>query len=141
MCWTVSVAVVDRLRVTVQRSPFLTQSVAARRSRRSLLRVMIRSPTLAWLPSARRTSRPTCRVTAEAVGAGALVELGDQLAGGGEHDRVEAGGPVGRPGGEDILGAGGEVADVDAVVVEVEPERLGSAVAQGQGWPRLRRGR
>ena len=33
--------------VIVQRSPFLTQSVAVRRSRRSLLRVMITSPTLA----------------------------------------------------------------------------------------------
>ena len=43
--------------VMVQRSPFLTQSVAVRRSRRSLLRVMITSPTLAWFPSARRTSR------------------------------------------------------------------------------------
>jgi len=37
---------------------FLTQSLAAMRSRRSLLRVMITSPTLAWFPSARRTSRP-----------------------------------------------------------------------------------
>ena len=44
--------------VMVQRSPFLTQSVAVRRSRRSLLRVMITSPTLAWFPSANRTSRP-----------------------------------------------------------------------------------
>jgi tetraacyldisaccharide-1-P 4'-kinase len=34
----------------------LTQSVAVSRSRRSLARVMITSPTLAWLPSARRTS-------------------------------------------------------------------------------------
>ncbi len=44
------------MRVMVQRSPFLTQSVAVRRSRRLLLRVMITSPTLAWFPSARRTS-------------------------------------------------------------------------------------
>jgi hypothetical protein len=36
----------------------LTQSVAVRRSRRSLARVMITSPTLAWLPSAKHTSRP-----------------------------------------------------------------------------------
>jgi hypothetical protein len=33
--------------VMVQRSPFLTQSVPVRRSRRSLARVMITSPTLA----------------------------------------------------------------------------------------------
>ena len=42
--------------VMVQRSPFLTQSVAVRRSRRSLLRVMITSPTLARFPSAKDTS-------------------------------------------------------------------------------------
>jgi hypothetical protein len=36
----------------------LTQSVAESRSRRSLLRVMIMSPTLAWFPSPRRTSCP-----------------------------------------------------------------------------------
>jgi hypothetical protein len=47
------------MRVMVQRSPFLTQSVAVGRSRRSLARVMITSPTLAWFPSAKRTSRPT----------------------------------------------------------------------------------
>ena len=41
----------------VQRSPFLTQSVALIRSLRSLLRVMIRSPTLARLPSANSTCR------------------------------------------------------------------------------------
>ena len=114
------------MRVTVQRSPFLTQSVAVRRSRRSLLRVMIRSPTLAWFPSASaHLGRPAgCRSRRWA--AGALVELGDQLAGGGEHDRVQPGRSVGSPGGEDILGDGGEVADVDPAVVEVEAERLGS---------------
>ena len=42
--------------VMVQRSPFLTQSVAVRRSRRSLLRVMTTSPALAWFPSASRTT-------------------------------------------------------------------------------------
>ena len=45
------------------------------RSLRSLLRVMIRSPTLARFPSANSTSRlGVC--AGEAVGAGALVELG-----------------------------------------------------------------
>jgi hypothetical protein len=43
--------------VMVQRSPFLTHSVVAvRRSRRSLARVMITSPTLAQFPSAKGTS-------------------------------------------------------------------------------------
>ena len=55
--------------MTVHRSPFLTQSVAVRRSRRSLLRVMIMSPTLAWFPSARRTSGPA-GVPVEAMGRG-----------------------------------------------------------------------
>ena len=43
--------------VMVQRSPFFTQSVAVRRSRLSLARVMITSPTLAQVPSAKATSR------------------------------------------------------------------------------------
>ena len=67
------------------------------------------------------------------MGLGALVELGDEVAGGGEHERVEAVVAVVRPGGEHVLGEGGEVADVDPAVVEVEPERLGAPVAQGEG--------
>ena len=63
----------------------------------------------------------------------ALVELGDEVAGGGEHDRVEALVAVAGPGGEHRIGDGGEVADVDAVVVEVEPEGFGASVAQGEG--------
>ena len=49
--------VLVRLRM-IHRSPFFTQSVALIRSLRSLLRVMIRSPTLAWLRSASSTCRP-----------------------------------------------------------------------------------
>ena len=71
----------------VQRSPFLTQSVAVSRSRRSLLRVMITSPTLARFPSAKPTSADRCAV--ESMGVGTAVEFGDKLAGGGEHDRIE----------------------------------------------------
>ena len=41
-------------------------------------------------------------------------------------------GAVMGPGGEEVLGGGGEVADVDAAGVEVEPERLELPVAQGQ---------
>jgi hypothetical protein len=37
------------------------------------------------------------------------------------------------PGGEDFRGERGEVADVDATLVEVEAERFGSAVAEGEG--------
>ena len=92
---------------------------------------MITSPTLAWFPSARRTSCPT-RGTVEAVVAGAAVEVGDEFAGGGEHDRVQSGGSVGRPSGEGILGDGGEVADMDAAVVEVEAECARVAVAEGE---------
>ena len=89
------------------------------------------------MPSASRRAGPTASGrgvdAVEAVGAGPLVELGDQVAGGGEHDRVQAGGAVGLPGGEDVLGHGGQVADVDAVAVEVEAERLGVALAQREG--------
>jgi hypothetical protein len=69
------------------------------------------------------------RFGAEPVGAGPLVELADQFAGGGEHDRIQAAAPVGLPGGEDIFGEGGEVADMDSSLVEVEAERFGPAVA------------
>ena len=68
----------------------------------------------------------------EAVLAGALVEFGDQLAGGGEHDRVEALVGVGTPRGEGVVGHGGQVTDVDALLVQVEAERAGVAVPQGQ---------
>ena len=69
----------------------------------------------------------------ESVAAGSLVELGDEFAGGGEHDRVQPCGAVVLPGGEHLFGDGGEVADVDPLVVEIEPDRLSPAVAQGEG--------
>ena len=50
---------------------------------------MITSPTLAWFPSARRTSAVAGVI--EAMITGATVEFGDKLAGGGEHDRVKSG--------------------------------------------------
>ena len=120
---------------TVHRSPFLTQSVAEVRSLRSLVRVMISSPMLASLPSARRRAGPTLGRgvgALESVGAGLLVELADQLAGGGEHDRVQPRGTVGLPGREHVLGHGGQVADVHPVAVEVEAQGLGLALAQRQ---------
>ena len=119
------------MRVMVHRSPFLTQSVAVSRSRRSLLRVMITSPTLAWFPSARRTSA-SGRHVVEAMITGSAVEFGDKLAGGGEHDRVQSGCSVRNPSSEGILGGFGEVADMDATVIEVEVERRRVAFAEGE---------
>ena len=66
----------------------------------------------------------------ESVGACAGVQLGDEVAGGGQHDRVAAGGAVVAPGVVGVIGAGGEVADVDALLVEVVAQRGGVAVAQ-----------
>jgi hypothetical protein len=63
---------------------------------------------------------------------GAAVEFGDQLAGGGEHDRVKSGRSVRKPSGEGILGGFGNVADVDAAVIKVEVERSRVAVAEGE---------
>jgi hypothetical protein len=57
VCRTDNPPVLVRLRM-VDRSPFFTQSVAVIWSLRSFLRVMIRSPTLAALPSTNSTSRP-----------------------------------------------------------------------------------
>ena len=63
---------------------------------------------------------------------GATVEFGDQLAGGGEHDRVKSGRSVRDPSGEGILGGFGKVADVDAIVIEIEVERRRFAFAEGE---------
>ena len=71
--------------------------------------------------------------------AGALVEAADQLAGGGQHDGVEAAAAVVLPGVEYSVEGGGGVADVDALPVEVEAERFGSAVTQGEGGGTLGR--
>ena len=64
---------------------------------------------------------------------GTLVEAADQLTGRGQHDRVEAVAAVVLPAVEDGVEGGGGVADVDASPVEVEAERFGSAVAEGEG--------
>ena len=120
----------------VQRSPFLTQSVAVRRSRRSLVRVMITSPTLARFPSASRTSRRSGRGRDD--GSGTAVEFGDEVPGGGEHDRVQ---PAARSEtqAERILRRGGYVADMDTAVIKVElqprrsPSRRASDAAASAG--------
>jgi hypothetical protein len=69
------------------------------------------SPTLAWFPSPQMHFLPN-RGTVEAMLAGSAVELSDQLAGRGEHDRVESDGSVGLPSSEGILGDLGEITDV-----------------------------
>jgi hypothetical protein len=63
---------------------------------------------------------------------GLPVEFGHKLSGGGEHDRIESGGPVGDPGREGIVGGGGDVADVNPAVIKVEVECLWFAAADGE---------
>jgi hypothetical protein len=62
------------------------------------------------------------RYAVEAMLTGSAVELSDELAGGGEHDRVQSDGSVGNPSNKRILGGFGEVADMDPAVIKVEPE-------------------
>jgi hypothetical protein len=71
-------------------------------------------------------------VTAKEMITGLSVEFGDELAGRGEHDCVESGGPVGHPGREGIVGGGGEVADMNPVVIKIEVECLWFAFAEGE---------
>src|SRR5215207_9741594 len=68
----------------------------------------------------------------EAIITGAAVEFGDKLAGGGEHDRIESSRSVRKPTSEGILGGFRDVADVDALMSEVEVERLRFAFAEGE---------
>jgi len=58
------------------------------------------------------------------------VEFGDQVPGGREHDRIESCRPIRNPSVECILGGGGDVADVDAIVIKVEVEHLRFAFAE-----------
>ena len=53
---------------------------------------------------------------------GSAVELSDELAGRGEHDRVESDGSVGNPSGEGILGDLGEITDMNSAMIEIEAE-------------------
>ena len=74
-----------------------------------------------------------CRLgVIKAMRPGTAVELGDQVPGGGEHDGVKSGRPVGSPGGEGVFGGLGYVADVDAIVIEVEVECFWFAFAEGE---------
>jgi hypothetical protein len=71
-------------------------------------------------------------VAAEEMITGFPVEFGHKLSGGGEHDRIESGGPVGNPGREGIVGGGGDVTDVNAAVIKVEVQYLWFAFAEGE---------
>jgi hypothetical protein len=67
-------------------------------------------------------------VTAEEMLTGLSVEFGDELSGGGEHDRVESCHSVGDPSGEGILRGGGEVAS------NAGPARKASAPGSHMPW-------
>ena len=117
--------------VMVQRSPFLTQSVAVRRSRRSLLRVIITSPALAWFPSASRTTAFGMSLLRRWF-RGSPVQLGHLIAGRGKHDRVEPSRSIGNPRVERILSRGSHVADMNTAVIKVEHQPRMVALADGK---------
>ena len=64
-----------------------------------------------------------CGLIVDSCGAGSGVEVGGEVAGRGEHYRIQTPRAVGLPGGKHLIGQCGLVADVDALVVEVEAER------------------
>ena len=68
----------------------------------------------------------------EAMITGSAVELGDELAGRSEHDRVESGRSILNPSGEGIFGDLGEITDMNAAVIEIEVECAGIAFPQGE---------
>ena len=123
----------------VHRSPFFTQSVPVTRSRRSLAAGDHQIPDagLVAVGAARRSRVACCRsvcgvvvsrwVRARWLSSAASSRVGASMS---ASSPLAA---VGLPGGEQVLGEGGLVADVDAVLVEVEAERFGSAVAEGEG--------
>jgi hypothetical protein len=61
---------------------------------------------------------------------GAVVELGDELAGRGEHDRVQSGRSILSPSGEGIIGDLGEITDMNPAMIEIEARCAGVAVPQ-----------
>ena len=63
---------------------------------------------------------------------GSAVELSDELAGRGEHDRVESDGSVGNPSSERIFGDLGEITDMNTAMIEIEAECAGIAFPQGE---------
>ena len=83
------------------------------------------------MPSPRLTSDDAGGV-AEAIITGSTVEFGDKLAGRGEHDRIESSRSVQDPSGEGILSGFGNVADMDASVIEIEVERREFTFVEGE---------
>ena len=70
-----------------------------------------------------------------------MVQGADELTGRRQHDRVDAVAAIDLPGIEDAVEGGGGVADVDALPVQVEAERFGASVAEGEGGGGFQPGR
>jgi hypothetical protein len=63
---------------------------------------------------------------------GSAVELGDELAGRSEHDRVQSGRSILNPSVERVLGDLGEITDMNTAMIEIEAECAGIALPQGE---------
>ena len=63
---------------------------------------------------------------------GSAVELGDELPGGGEHDRVQSSRSILNPSGEGILGDRGEITNMNTTMIEIEAECLWFAFSEGE---------
>ena len=63
---------------------------------------------------------------------GAAVEFSDELAGRGEHDRIQSGRSILNPSGKLIVGDLGEITDIDTAMIEIEAECAGIAVPEGE---------
>ena len=96
------------------------------------MRVAIQSPAEAVSPSPRVTVAEAGPPVGETVQAGAFVEFGDLFVGGRQQDGVPPGCDVGGPGGIGHVGGVLVGADVHALVVDVERDAGGIAVAHRQ---------
>ena len=63
--------------------------------------------------------------TVEAMITGAAVQLGDELAGRSEHDRVQSDRSILNPSGKGIIGDLGEITDMNTTMIEIEAECTG----------------
>jgi hypothetical protein len=107
--------------VTVQRSPFLTVVGAGDDHIADTGVVSIGQAHLASNLGA-----------AETTGACSSVEVGDEVSGGGEHDRVQPSGLVGNRRREGILCGGGEGRRRGPSVIKVEIDHGGLTFAEGE---------
>ena len=64
--------------------------------------------------------------------AGTSVEFGDEVPGGGDHDRVEPSRSIGNPSVERILRRGGPITDMNTAVIKVELQPRRVALADGK---------